>query len=796
MNDDPNGIINGAAPINLGDDREPFRLRGNIGEDGSQELDIADIDLFKIVVPDEGLLSIDIDTPYTANVVDSFLRVFSEDGTPALFEDTGGEIISDNDFSFDATGNLTEFSDPDFPDLVFEDESDRTSFQGHTSDSFITATVKRGEVYYIGISESFNTDYDPTNLNNRPAAGTGGVYDLLVTFVNNDIDGSISPAIPDLSLEETARRDLGLDENSETGEIIEVGDRDVDFVKFRTENSGILEIDLDSSNQISIIIFDAEGNQLAIASENNSFDSPVRYEVESDRDYYIAFTGSGNEDFDPYVLGSGSGGDTGEYTFTSQLLPISDRQNFSDNTIDSDLVRELTIDVNYSGNVGKDENFLVGADDIDLYRFIPTVDGEYNIRLETNEELSADTFLRVFDLNGNEIGANDNENSNTIGSFLQIEAQADTEYIIGVNGASANAGDYDPITGEEAAEGSQGNYNLSLNPNDTGGDPLSIVDFDVTPSGFTVEFDRPLLKNLLDLYDGEDESIDEADLILQGENSGEVPGSLFWNEDNLTLEFVKSGDALEADNYTLTLFSRESGFLSNSGSLLDGDGDGIPGGDFTREFSTEIQNDRILNLTDFTRGPEQAVNIPISIDNASGVEEIELTIIYNPDLLGVTGVSLDENLPNSWEINEQDLNTPGQVRISLSGEALDATETNLVQLDATVPEEAVYGDSQLLQFESVELNEGEIDVIGNEAIHNVAYLGDSNGDREYSYLDAVLHNHVAVGVDTGFDAYPLTNPQAIADVTGDGEITAFDAAIVAREAINLPQSEIPDLPIV
>ena len=77
--------------------------------------------------------------------------------------------------------------------------------------------------------------------------------------------------------------------------------------------------------------------------------------------------------------------------------------------------------------------------------------------------------MRVFDAQGNEIAFNDDENNATRGSYLQVEVSAGTEYIIGVNGSSPEARNYDPLTGAGAAASSMGDYLLSVTPSHDGG---------------------------------------------------------------------------------------------------------------------------------------------------------------------------------------------------------------------------------------------------------------------------------------------------------------------------------------
>lgn len=480
INDDPNGTIAGAVAVNLGTDTEPVQFDGFIGADYGETVGVADVDLFEVVAPDDGVLLIDIDTPFNSDYLDSFVRIFDAGGNEVRVN--GRPLTSDDDLATDAGGNLTEFADSNFPGLVFADSVDRNFFSGHATDSFLRAMVEGGEVYYIGVSDFFNQDYDPTSSGDRPPTGTGGSYNLILSFANSDLNGSIPQATADVSLPFVQLENIGFDSNPETGRLLEVGDRDVDLVKVRSQTGGILEVNIDAYEAGGIadpadtvaLIFDSAGNQLAFDDDSNSFDPLIQLPIEANQDYFVAVTGYGNGNFDPFQLSSGSGGDEGDYILNLRLLSPSETSSLSDDRIDNIAVQELAIDSELLGNIGEDDGFAIGATDIDLYRFRPEISGMVDIRTSTNllispENPSADTFLRVFDAEGNEIAFNDDENNGTRGSFLQVEVSAGTEYIIGVNGSSPGARNYDPITGAGAAAGSMGDYLLSVTSSNDGG---------------------------------------------------------------------------------------------------------------------------------------------------------------------------------------------------------------------------------------------------------------------------------------------------------------------------------------
>jgi len=448
---DPNGLISGAVAINLPSNEAPVLTNGLIGADYGKPVGVSDVDLFEIVMPDNGTLFVDIDTPFaTGEFVDSYLRLF------------------------DAAGNAIAFSDDNSSD---EDADDG----GHFTDSFLGASVERGGTYYIGVSDFDNQNYDPNNLDNRPATGTGGLYNLFVNFISNDLNGSIPQALDSsvIPLPITGQPGtIGADANFQTGELVDVGDRDVDFVKINSPTAGILEIDIDAFDNTTVsepvdsvvLLFDANGSLLALQDDTaGSFDPLLQYEISANTDYFVAITGYGNSTFDPFLLGSGSSGDVGQYIFNSRVLSSSQAVVLSNDAVGNGAVQTVIIDSVVSAQIGQDNGFVIGADDIDIYRFMPTTSGVVNIRTDAFESYNSDTYLRFFDANGIQIAANDNATVNTRGSFVQVTVTAGATYLIGVNGASLQAGNYNPITGAGAANGSLGDYTLSLSSATGGG---------------------------------------------------------------------------------------------------------------------------------------------------------------------------------------------------------------------------------------------------------------------------------------------------------------------------------------
>ncbi len=532
-NDDPTGLIAGAIDINLGNYNDPYVFKGELGKDDNTTVKLSDVDLFKVVAPDNGQLLIDIDTPYTDNFANTFLRVFQADGTELFVNDNGR-------FSSNVLLEGLETVDETQSELVFEDNK----FVGHYKDSFLSANVQRGETYYLGISDPLNSAYNPNNFDNRPELGLDDFYDLIINFVNNDLNGTITQARNDIPLPlNNTTRFIGKDENPNDGSLVNVGDLDVDIVKINSATAGILEIDALSSETDAVnlvsTIFAQDGKILARNNDENNNNSLLQFEIEANTNYFVAISDAGNNNFDPFLLGSGSAGDTGEYKLNVSLRNTSDFVKLSDNGLNFDGVQTIAHGDNLLGNIGEDKHFVIGADDIDIYKLVPDTDGKFSIRTISNQQFSADTFLRFFDAEGNEIAFNDDEDDTTIGSFLQVNVTAGNTYYIGVNGYSENARDYNPFTGENSAPGSQGSYTLSLSQEDDPSIPVNNPD--------TTVLDDPLFRFRNEIVSGT--------YLFAGEEESQSIRS------NFSPPFIEEGQAFKVSleqNDDLVRFNRFS----------------------------------------------------------------------------------------------------------------------------------------------------------------------------------------------------------------------------------------------
>ena len=120
----------------------------------------------------------------------------------------------------------------------------------------------------------------------------------------------------------------------------------------------------------------------------------------------------------------------------------------------------------------------------------------------------------------------------------------------------------------------------------------------------------------------------------------------------------------------------------------------------------------------------------------------------------------------------------GEVTLILRGDALTGGAAEVGMLNVEVPENAVYGSINPIALESVQINNNNLNAIGDKATHLVAHLGDANGDGQLTPSDAIAISYLAAGIDTELGAYSGVNPLLVADLNDDGIISAFDASLV------------------
>ncbi len=245
------------------------------------------------------------------------------------------------------------------------------------------------------------------------------------------------------------------------------GNKDVDFVSYTSSSAGLLDIVAQSNSSgftpaISLWEYTSGSQTITkVADTENSTNEEIISPIAAGASFFVAVTGQGNENFNWAAVGSGTGGQTGDYTLTTTLRPTSDTSTLTDNVI-TDTPQTLVSGQMISGNIGMDGNFVVGPTDVDMYKYVATSDATVDVKTFTGAENDANTVLHFFDSSGNQLASNDNATPTTTASEVTASVQAGQTYYIGVNGSGPNALKYNPLTGAGGGVGSTGNYSMSV----------------------------------------------------------------------------------------------------------------------------------------------------------------------------------------------------------------------------------------------------------------------------------------------------------------------------------------------
>ncbi|AFZ50797.1 pre-peptidase C-terminal domain-containing protein [Dactylococcopsis salina] len=170
-----------------------------------------------------------------------------------------------------------------------------------------------------------------------------------------------------------------------------------------------------------------------------------------------------------------SSGLTTTETFTVTVNPSGEAISLEENndTLETASTPQLSPDtpnLNLAGEIG-DNNF--GDQDIDLYRLELQKGDQLTADINTDDNSSFDSFLRLFDSFGQEVERNDDSQQGENDSLLEFSADTSQTYYIGVSGFGNDQ--YNPNLENSGSKGDTGSYNLALTltstasetPNDT-----------------------------------------------------------------------------------------------------------------------------------------------------------------------------------------------------------------------------------------------------------------------------------------------------------------------------------------
>jgi uncharacterized delta-60 repeat protein len=451
----------------------------------------------------------------------------------------------------------------------------------------------------------------------------------------------------------------------------------------------------------------------------------------------------------------------------------------------------------------KDGGYTDYTHQITVTNVAPTVNPIANVNVGAG---SAFTATGGFTDPGNDspwkVYANYTYNAST-NSGLGTLVQTSSSKSFTLSNTYATPGTYTVLVTVVDSLGASGTTTFSVTATSTA---FAVSSFTPNPSGFDVTFNRALNTSALNLYKGLSNTYGAADLTLTGPN-GPVHGSFIYDPTTDTGHFVATGGVLPLGAYSASLVGSTAAFQDLSGNPLQSN-DGS--GNYDTTFNITTIGD-VVSAPDFARGPGQPVNVPlpgqpltvstaglpITISDGTNVTSVDFELIYNPNLLNITAVTLASDLPAGWGVTSNVTVTPGDLHITVSGPLsapLGAGSKTLIELTATVPTGSTYGQGEVLQIENLRVNEGNIGGTADEAVMKDAFLGDVTGNRGYSATDASYISNVVATNATGFDAFPLIDPVIIGDATNDGTLSGLDASVLLEASIGNSVSQLPAIP--
>ncbi|MCY2990635.1 MAG: FG-GAP-like repeat-containing protein, partial [Planctomycetota bacterium] len=361
------------------------------------------------------------------------------------------------------------------------------------------------------------------------------------------------------------------------------------------------------------------------------------------------------------------------------------------------------------------------------------------------------------------------------------------------------------LTGTETVAG----LDFGLQPLDT---TLKVAAFTTTSTGFVARFNRDLTASVLHLYD-QGGALGPVDVTLVGATVGEVRGSLVVDPGLRTVTFIKTGDVLEPDTYTVTLVSGANAFRDTTGNLLDGNGDGTSGDSYTATFvvASAPAGSVTVGLPDFARGFGQPVNLPandlgaglpLELSDGRGVSRVELSLHYDSGLLAVTAFTVNPTLAAAGVVAQFTVATPGTATLSVWASvsfSANSGPLTLGSFTAAVPATAPYGGKHVLDIADLHVfNDAavpaELPAVDDDAIHVAAFFGDTSGSRGYNSPDVTLVQRLIGQINTGLSAYQLADPRLLADITRNGKLQANDTVSLQRLIGQVPVGNVPALP--
>ncbi len=176
------------------------------------------------------------------------------------------------------------------------------------------------------------------------------------------------------------------------------------------------------------------------------------------------------------------------------------------------------------------------------------------------------------------------------------------------------------------------------------------------------------------------------------------------------------------------------------------------------------------------------VSVAVAVEEdvtALGIFSAQIKISYDSDLIKAINIALEGTLTQGWVIDDTVVTGIGtsidtiKIAIATPGPDTLSGSGDIVVIKFTVSDSAVIGDSTPLVFEEFFFNEGDPAANTQGGAVQILGLGDVSGNGRVTAFDAALVLRSTVGL-------IVISDTLIADVSGNGTISAFDASLILR----------------
>jgi pre-peptidase len=399
-----------------------------------------DVDMHKFTVAAGQKIGFDIDRA-SGSSLDSHLRIF----------DAGGNELARND-NANAPGESSS--------------APRESYLSHT---FLTAGT-----YYAGVSGHGNVAYSAKAGTGDTNGSTGGFTLRLANLTpvplpptpTGDGDDQISEAPP---VSTPAAQLDSLDNGTLSS------GTDVDLYKFTAHSPEVITVDVSrtagSSLSPMVRIFNADGAEVTRAASTDAISGAIslRFTFRRAGTYFVGVSGSANAAYHP-VTGNGDvAGSTGGYSLRvrTQGTPSTSFPTAPPLDGDDQLYEAVSAQVGGSVSQAIAMTGIIGtqvAPDTDMYKYTVKAGQRIGFDLDRSAGSSLNSYLRLFDVTGAQLAANDDGaapgETSTPASYVEYTFATAGIFYVGVSSSINKT--YNAVTGVGDLAGSTGSYTLTL----------------------------------------------------------------------------------------------------------------------------------------------------------------------------------------------------------------------------------------------------------------------------------------------------------------------------------------------